>query len=225
MLNRIKSLKMNNYSIESILFIALAVYGGTNLDFLGVKLPLAWTWLIIGGSLALYSQFGKDIFKASLGKMNGKNIVPIIVVVIVSYIIAFGTSIIGDALGFSIASNTALGNGDTKSKIINLILVSISLIGEEIITAAIAFPVFYILVKKMRTKKAWLIAALASSILFGLMHWHVYQGNLYQMLIPIGLGRLPFTWLWIKTDSIWGGIIAHVLYDLFLFIPMILASM
>lgn len=202
---------MNNYSIVSILFIALAVYGGTNLDFLGVKLPLAWTWLIIGGSLALYSQFGKDIFKASLGKMNGKNIVPIIVVVIVSYIIAFGTSIIGDALGFSIASNTALGNGDTKSKIINLILVSISLIEEEIITDVIAFPVFYIQVKKMKIQNTWIIVALTSSILFGL----IYQGNPYQMFIPIDLVILPFTWLWTKTDSIWRGIIDYILYDLF----------
>lgn len=41
------------------------------------------------------------------------------------------------------------------------------------------------------------------------------------MLVITGLGRLPFTWLWIKSDSLWPAIGAHMVYDAVVFLPMI----
>ncbi|EHI70037.1 hypothetical protein ACVRY7_05290 [Streptococcus ictaluri] len=54
------------------------------------------------------------------------------------------------------------------------------------------------------------------------MHYQAFEGNLYQCLVVTGIGRLPFTYLWFKTASLRGGIYAHICYDYFLFIAVLL---
>lgn len=68
---------------------------------------------------------------------------------------------------------------------------------------------------------AWIAASVISSLLFGMMHVNVYHWNMWQCLVVIGLTRLPFNWAWRKTDSLWGGIWAHIIYDLIIFVPAI----
>lgn len=54
------------------------------------------------------------------------------------------------------------------------------------------------------------------------MHFKIYHGNLYQCLVVIGLTRLPFNYAWRKADSLWAGIIAHIIYDWIIFVPAML---
>lgn len=163
---------------------------------------------------------------AKLSKFSALSIIVLILAAI------FGTShilpgllpyFVFIVLAFSSApvANSALGTGSQSTKLIRVFWISVSLIGEEIITASLTFPLYTLIHKKLDNKKSWIIAAIVGSLLFGLLHFRAYNWNLYQMFFPIGLGRLPFTWLWIKSDSLWPSIVAHVLYDLILFLPMI----
>ncbi|CAI3416746.1 MAG: hypothetical protein SOR80_02440 [Enterococcus cecorum] len=44
---------------------------------------------------------------------------------------------------------------------------------------------------------------------------------MYQCIVVTGLTRLPFTCLWKKSDSLTTAIVAHILYDVILFLPEI----
>lgn len=59
------------------------------------------------------------------------------------------------------------------------------------------------------------------SVFFGLMHVNAYDFNMYQCIVVTGLTRLPFTCLWKKSDSSPTAIVAHILYDVILFLPEI----
>lgn len=59
---------------------------------------------------------------------------------------------------------------------------------------------------------------LVSSLAFGMMHYNAYNWNLFQMLVTIGLTRIPFDWAWYKTDSLWTGIVGHIIFDLLAFL-------
>lgn len=112
--------------------------------------------------------------------------------------------------------------GSTIYYVISLLKITFSLVGEELITAAVAFPVYHFLVKRLPTKWAWVIASVFSAFLFGLMHLKIYHGNLYQCIVVIGLTRLPFNYSWRKADSLRARIIAHIIYDWIIFIPAML---
>ncbi|WP_338129584.1 CPBP family intramembrane glutamic endopeptidase [Ligilactobacillus saerimneri] len=71
---------------------------------------------------------------------------------------------------------------------------------------------------------AWIIAMLVSSLAFGMMHYNAYNWNLFQMLVTIGLTRIPFDWAWYKTDSLWTGIIGHIIFDLLAFLVGAMAA-
>lgn len=89
------------------------------------------------------------------------------------------------------------------------------------ITAVMTLPFFSLLLSRVDEDKAWWIAAVIGSVLFGLMHVNVYHFNMYQCIVATGLTRLPFTWLWKKSDSLTTAIVAHILYDVILFLPEI----
>lgn len=109
--------------------------------------------------------------------------------------------------------STPLGNGDAHSKIINLALVTISLVGEEMLTSAVTMPFFSLLRKKFSDRGALVVASVIGAVLFGSMHLVMYDFNIYQCIVTIGLTRLPFTWLWFKADNLKPAIVAHRVYD------------
>lgn len=57
-----------------------------------------------------------------------------------------------------------------------------------------------------------------SSLAFGTMYYNAYEWNLYQMLITVGLTRIPFDWAWYKTNSLWTGVAGHIIFDLLAFL-------
>lgn len=171
--------------------------------------------------LAIVTQFNFETLKVSMGKMEKGSWKIIFWSIILTFITSFATMALGNLLfhtGF-VENSNAVHTGPILARIQHLVLLSISLIGEELITASVAFPLYHLLAKKMSSKQAWIIAGLISAILFGLMHLKIYHGNLYQCIVVIGLTRLPFNYAWRKTNSLWGGIIGHIIYDLVIFIP------
>lgn len=223
MLTHLKETKLSAKAWVTPFIILLGVIGGTTKGLL--PFPLQASSLLIAGALAIAIQFGPVTLKRVLGPMKKGMWGWIILVILLSFALAFLTTFIGDTvLGIKPIANSALGDSTPWSKVYRFILVSFSLIGEEVITAAIAFPLFNLFAQKEETKKAWLKASIISALLFGLMHVNAYHWNLYQCLVAIGLTRLPFNWLWVKSDSLRGGIIAHVIYDAVIFIPMIIAA-
>jgi hypothetical protein len=222
MLNRIEQAPMP-YKwtfIVAPFIIALGMYGGTN------PVPLSWLALLAAGSAVLVLMFGKDTFLSFFKKMKKGSWKPIFVAIVLGYLVSIVASAVGPLLGQGALQENGIINSLAQptlwGNIVTLTTLGISLIGEEVITASIAFPVYYLLVKKIGRKQAWIWAALISAALFGMMHFNAYNGNWYQMLIVIGVGRLPFTYAWTKTDSLWGGIIAHVVYDFLIFIPVMM---
>ncbi len=128
-------------------------------------------------------------------------------------------------LGIHFTAN-ANGNfsGPMLGRIVDLLELTFSLVGEELITAAVAFPLYHLASKKLPAQWAWVVASVVSSLLFGLMHFKIYHGNLYQCLVVIGLTRLPFNYAWRKADSLWAGIIVHIIYDWIIFVPAMLTG-
>lgn len=119
----------------------------------------------------------------------------------------------------TVANANAQKSGDLLSRVTHILTLSFSLIGEELFTAAFAFPIYVWLKDKVSHSSAWLTALLLSSLLFGMLHVNIYHWNLYQCLISIGLGRIPFTWAWRRLDTLRAGIWAHIIYDLVILIP------
>lgn len=204
----------------SIITLLLGAYFATNQILPGI---LVYFVFLFFGGLSLYLQYGKGVLRAafSFPKQNSwKWLIPVILVTLV---LSFFFSFVGSLLGQPLAENSALGTGTLHQKSIRILWICLSLIGEELITAALTFPFYSLLNKKIQSKHALLLATLIGALLFGMLHFKVYHWNLYQMLVTTGLGRLPLTWLWFKADSLWPASIAHILYDLILFIPMLLA--
>ncbi|KRL89946.1 hypothetical protein FC46_GL000442 [Lactobacillus kalixensis DSM 16043] len=213
LLNFLKQAKLSKLAPFSIIVLLLATFLGTS-HILPSILP--YFVFIVFGLLALYLQYSSKIIPLIFEKPAKNSWWKIVPIVIVTLIIAYVLSLFS-----STVANSALGNGSQSDKLLRLFWISVSLIGEEIITASLTFPFYTLIHKKIGDRGSWLYAAIIGSLLFGLLHFRTYNWNLYQMMLPIGLGRLPFTWLWIKSDSLWSAIIAHIIYDLIVFLPMV----
>lgn len=217
MLKVLSEARLSKYSILSVVVIILGMIGGIT-HILPGKLP--YFSLLIAGTIAIILQFNFKIFMISMGKMTKSSWFWVIPVALFTLFISLGANLLGNLLGYTAVANGALGNGSTMEKIISLIFICISLVGEEVITAAFTFPIFTLLSRKTSIVKAWWIASIIGALIFGLMHVNVYDFNMYQCLVATGLTRLPFNWIWLKANSLWGGIVTHIVYDLIIFIPM-----
>lgn len=220
MLNFFKQHPLTKFWPLSIISLLLGAYFATSQILPGI---LVYFVFLFFGGLSLYLQYGKGALSAAFNTPKRNSWKWVIPIILITLILSFFFSFLGSLLGQSMAENGALGTGTTSQKVIRVLWICLSLVGEELITAALTFPFYSLLNKKLSNKQALLLASLIGALLFGMLHFKVYHWNLYQMLFPIGLGRLPLTWLWFKADSLWPAAIAHILYDVILFIPMILA--
>lgn len=218
MLNYLDSRSLTKFWWTSAATLLIGALLGTDSTLPGV---LPYFAFIVFGGLSLYLQYGQGILAAILEKPKKGSWKLVIPVLIISYVIAFIFLGIGNLMGNQSVTNGATGSGPVATQLIRLFWICVSLIGEEIITAALTLPFISLLMKRFSDKRAWLVGAIIGSLLFGMLHFRAYDWNLYQMLVPIGLGRLPFTWLWVKADSLWPAVATHILYDLLLFLPAI----
>lgn len=218
MINYLNSRTLTKIWWLSALTLILGAFLGTDSTLPGV---LPYFAFIFFGCISLYIQYGKGIIAAIFEKLKKEGWKLVIPVLIIAYIIAFLFLGLGNLLGNKSVTNGAIGSGTVTEKLIQLFWICISLIGEEIITAALTLPFVSLLMNRLGNKRAWIFGAIIGSLLFGMLHFRAYHWNLYQMLLPIGLGRLPFTWLWVKSDSLWPSILTHIIYDVLLFLPAI----
>jgi len=182
----------------------------------------AWSYLTIGGGLSLILLVGYDKTKSFFRQMNKGSWKWIFISIILGYLVSLLFVGIGTLMNTPLAENAGFEEPDTTLPLwiefLDYSMKFVSLIGEEVITAAIAVIVFYFASKKFDSATSWVISAIISAIIFGLMHYTTYDGNIFQCVFVIGIGRLPFTYAWRKTGSLWGGIWAHVIYDVLLLV-------
>src|SRR5699024_3511336 len=111
----------------SVLFIALGVYGSLS----GV-LPLTWIWFIVGGALAIVTQFNFETLRVSMGKMEKGSWKIIFWSIILTFITSFATMALGSLLFYTgfVDNTTALLIVPVLAQIKYYALFSISLISE-----------------------------------------------------------------------------------------------
>lgn len=91
-------------------------------------------------------------------------------------------------------------------------LMTVSLIGEEVAVAILAFPIFGWLNQVPHLKRwAFFSAALLSSLIFGGAHLPAYEWNWFQCIFVVGLPRIFYTYAWRKSDSLWAGFWIHAI--------------
>lgn len=184
--------------------------------------------LPLAGVIVIYFSFGKEGFHlvfAPLKKQFTKTI-------LYAWLSALVLSIITRQVGkfFDLATSGNIVNDTFASvnllEIVKEFLFSgIQIIGEELITI-VPMIIFINLCLHYRIKKKTAIVAAVSitSLLFGALHLSTYNWNIYQSLIVIGLTRIPFTLATLKQNTIFAGILSHIMFDWFLFLFIVLAS-
>lgn len=224
MLDKIEQTTPNRWGLIATPFLlAIGFIGRTS------GWPIDWLWLALFSSLALVLQFGPEAYRIFLKPMGKGKIKYLLLVVVLSFVL----STIAARLGSLLLNNHAVENPIAQSLHNNSLLENIyfflttwiSLAGEELITAAVAFPVYHYLAKRFSPNRAFLFSALISGLFFGSLHLTTYSWNWYQSLVVIGLTRIPFNYAWKKADSLRGGIIAHTVYDYVIFLFVLLAGM
>ncbi|WP_099974842.1 CPBP family intramembrane glutamic endopeptidase [Lactobacillus terrae] len=203
------------------------------IGFLGLtfELPLDFLWLPISGGLSLYLMFGKNGLKNLLRKPLNGSWLFILGMIILSFLLSIGTSKFGEIVLNNTSNENSIADillkGQLQDKLYTISTVWISLIGEELVIAALTIPIIIYMLKKnsnLNYNKTFFITSIITGVIFGLIHLPTYNWNIYQCIIVIGLTRIPFNYAWKRADSLWGGIIAHIIFDYILFIPPFLIS-
>ncbi|MFD6510902.1 MULTISPECIES: type II CAAX prenyl endopeptidase Rce1 family protein [unclassified Bacillus (in: firmicutes)] len=207
--------------IISVFFICIAYIG-----LAYTALPFRFTFLTISCVIALYLNFSFYGIKSAFGPLQ-KGTTKIILIgllwnIIQSWIIAF---LVQYVFHFSVAYNgkaTIFVDNTPIQFIYHLIQIICSLIGEECLILVPSILGIYFL-KKQGIDEKWsmLIVTLIGAFLFGMAHYSTYDGNLIQILLIIGLARLPYNWIAFKANSIWASAIAHILFDM----PLLLIAL
>ncbi len=203
-------------SMQSLLPLLLADKGGIFPFFFYFLRNLSFTLLAGLGFYVLYQKKSSSLVKA----MPKYGWWTVIVGVLVTFFLSIILMLIGDNFCLSYSSDSAVAEFKTANVyclIYRFCTDWIPLVGKEFLTATITLVIYNYLSKCFSYQLAIRAAAIFSAIIFGSLHFSAYQWNLYQSLIVIGLGRLPFTYLWFKTDSLRGGSYAHILYNYLLF--------
>ena len=191
--------------------------------------PFEHLFLPIVGGIVLWHQFGKDGFKQFMQKPKVNMLLWIPITIVACLIIGTLTSFIGKTLGLTHTManqgvESIAQSGNISTKILFFLFGWLHLLGEELMTAIICLPLLVILLKKCSRNLALFISISVSTIVFGAIHLPAYGWDFYQAIIVIGLVRLPFTFMWFKSKSIWGGAIPHAIFDYLIVILAILGK-
>lgn len=212
----------NNILIKGIISIILLGFAYVGL-ISGV--PFGFLFLITAGIIGTIITFGIDGLKSVFGPFKGKGVLlTLIIGYISSFILALGSLKIGRALFHVEASANSAADAFKHASIGTILkqfaLMTPALAGEEILVILPLLIIATLIYKehKGNSKSAIVIATIITAIMFGALHLPAYKGNLYQSLICIGLARVPFTIASLKHDTIWSGIIIHIVYDFSIFL-------
>ncbi|MGM0292329.1 CPBP family glutamic-type intramembrane protease [Enterococcus mundtii] len=187
---------------------------------------LDWTFLPIGGALALIILIGWNNTNTLFKKLNKRDWRWIAFILILGSLLSDIFILTGKLLNQTMAANAGGDNWYEGLNVGGIILylsqLSVSLIGEELYIAAIFVLIFLLLSTFMRTKFSIWGASTIYLLVFGLSHYAVYDGNLYQCIFVIGLAHAPSLYAWLKTQNLLIPMLAHILYDLILLFIILL---
>lgn len=193
------------------MLLSLGVYGRIH-DW-----PLNWLWMAVTSAIALIWQFGLPVCRQFFGKLARRSWVIIPAVMVTSLVLTLSAAAIGRYFHLlrlnANPTGTILQSHGLWSNIGYLLQSAVQIAGEEIFTAAIALPIFCLVARRISKRTSWWLSCLVSAVIFGGIHLTTYNWDLYQCLVVIGLTRLPFNEAWRRTNSLWGGVITHILYD------------
>ena len=176
--------------------------------FLVTIIPFAY---VCRGKLGL-------IFK----KPRLKDFKVIIICFILYLVFGYVVKVIGASLGFQADANAVM---QTTVTIWSTIFALIQLVGEELFKVSvflIGMGLIYYFTKNR--KNALVFGIFASMIIFGLMHLHAYNNNLFQCLFLIGFGSFFHLYPYLKTKNVVNTYILHVIIELTFFSFMAFAQ-
>jgi len=184
--------------------------------FLGSGLfsPVA---VAIGSGLGIYLLYGSDAAKA-FGK-PAKPIRTFFLGLIAAQLIAVVSGIVVKfLLNVPIRPDEAVKHID----VLFLFKAIPMIFGEELLTFVILFIVTGLLANSYSYKKALTIGVIVSTLVFSLLHLPSYDWNLIQVLLIIGMIRIPFTLASLRSNSLWEGFAVHYVYDTLIFVVILL---
>lgn len=205
-----------------VAFAALIALPG----FTGPVLSFIPAILFVAIPLLALRRVASTGWTAIFRRVSGRDILVIIGFAVLNVIVTF-------ALGAIVASFTdatanpqagTLADGSTLERVLFYPRTAIQLLGEELLTILPFLALLYFLVAKAHwsRKRAVLVAWIATSIGFGLVHLPTYDWNLLQCLVVIGGARVILTLAYLRTKNIWVSTGAHILNDWTLFsLPML----
>ena len=179
---------------------------------------LAFGFIMI--ALTLYVSKGKI---SMFFRMPMRKDIKLIALCLIGYYIyAIGLNIILEQLGNPGTTNAVVG---ANMDLIFWISMLIQLMGEELIKV-IAFLMIMTLIYKISKKRklSMTIGVIASLLLFGMLHYSAYDGNMIQIIFVIGLGSLFYFFAYLKTKNVMISYIIHVLIDGLIFLMVMMAT-
>lgn len=217
------------------IIIAFLIFGfilltKMNLPFIPFKVNefLQTISLPLFAVLGLYLTIGSYI-KKFFRPLHKKDILTIIVFAILSLIVSSALSAIVGALSGGVKANPAAavhGGADALPQFLwSRFLTIIQLFGEEFMALIpfLACLTFFYHQNPHKRKRAVWLALICSSLIFGLLHLPTYQWDFVQCIFVIGLGRVIDSLAYVKTKNLLVTYIAHVIYDLAIYIFAFLA--
>ncbi|WP_276871120.1 type II CAAX prenyl endopeptidase Rce1 family protein [Lactococcus taiwanensis] len=218
MLNILKTTKIEPWRfLVATLVIIAGDWGVINAQGESFLSLFNFTFLLIAGLISLTILLGWPNLKALFKKMSKGNWKWVFFAIIAEVILTYAFAFVGDILNQSLADNGAVeGLGSLGDLLLSFPFLSLSLIGEELLISTLFILTFVIINKFFTDKQSVIIATLCSLTVFGLSHYGVYDGNLYQCIVVIGLAHIPTIYAWLKTETLWVPIAIHIIYDFLL---------
>lgn len=203
-------------SLIALVLLALGFYGLLE----GIGGALSCVYLLVAGLIGYWLLGGN--LRTLVRPMRLKELGMIPLAMIATLLIGAILAFIGSQLfGFAESANPVLSG---PFRIVLALQMIGFLFGEEMLVIVL-LTILEKFLPKNRT--GLIVAALISSLIFGACHLTTYDWNVWQAVIVIGMIRLPFTYLWYKSNrNLLVNGTAHWAYDVSLMLGLsIIASL
>ena len=133
-----------------------------------------------------------------------------------------GSIYILELIGIQTAANASNGAVD----LLFILISFIQIIGEELIKVIVFLIAMFLVYKITNNRKLSIVISTAIALLiFGLMHYSAYNGNLIQIIFIIGLGSVFYMYAYLKTKNVVVSYLCHIIIDGLVFGLTLLATL
>jgi len=171
--------------------------------------------------LAALAWVAPGHWRSIFGRVGGRELKLMLGFALLNIVVSMSVGIALSAFA-EVTSNSAtaqLGALDAAGQAAFFAKTVPQLFGEELITILPFLALLQWLVGGLGVgrRRAIIVAWLASSLVFGLLHLPAYDWNVVQCVLVIGTARMVLTLPWIMTKNIWVSTGAHIVNDWSLF--------